>query len=176
MKLAVDTPVAPGRILAVETQDQSANLSGCPRSPWRAAGGLGPVTSDEPAVPSQHRCRLHDQEHLPETVAIEHLRQHAQHRTVPAIEGWTRHLPLQHQQLVTQGEYLCIATITARQQQTDTSHDETNNERQRPKHDRARYPWAAPDQPRRVSGTLTIVLTNNPEDLTALIGESVNLE
>ena len=98
-----------------------------------------PVTSDEPAVPSQHRCRLHDQEHLPETVAIEHLRQHPEHGAVPVIEGWTRHLPLQHQQLVTQRQDLRIATIAAGQQQPDTGHDETDNERQRPKQDRGPY-------------------------------------
>ena len=37
---AVDTPVAPHRILAVETQDQLAVLPRGRRTPWLAAGGL----------------------------------------------------------------------------------------------------------------------------------------
>ena len=45
-------------------------------------------------------------------------------------------LPLQHQQLVTQRQDLRIATIAAGQQQPDTGHDETDSERQRPRHDR----------------------------------------
>ena len=66
-------PVTPRRVLAVRPQNQYADL---PRGQWTsrlAAGGLGPVGSDESAVPGEHRGRLPDQEHLPETVTIGHL-------------------------------------------------------------------------------------------------------
>ena len=97
------------------------------------------MSGDKPAMPPQHRRRLHHQEHLPETVTIEHLRQHPKNRTVRVIERRARHLPLQHQNLVTQRQNLRIAAVAAGQQHTNASYDEANNERHRPKHDRGRY-------------------------------------
>ena len=47
----------------------------------------------------QHRRRLHDQEHLPETVTMEQLGKLAENRAVSVIEGRAGHLPLQSQQL-----------------------------------------------------------------------------
>ena len=131
----MDSPVAPRQVVAVQPQDQLADLPSGRRPARSAAGGLGPVAGDEPAMPPQHRRRLHDQEHLPETITIEHLGQHPEDRTVRVIEGRPRHLPLQHPQLVAQREDLRIATIAAGQQQTDTSQQQANDERHRPKHD-----------------------------------------
>ena len=62
--------------------------------------GLGAVAGDEPAVPPQDRRGLHDQDHLSETVTIEHLRQRSENGSVLVIEGRPRHLPLQHQELM----------------------------------------------------------------------------
>ena len=73
VELTVVAPVTPRRVLAVRPQNQYADL---PRGQWTsrlAAGGLGPVGGDESAVPGEHRGRLPDQEHLPETVTIGHL-------------------------------------------------------------------------------------------------------
>ncbi len=102
------------------------------------------MSGDEPAMPSQHRRRLHDQEHLSETVAVEHLGQHAENRSVRVVEDRSRYLALQDQQLVTQCENLGIAPVAAGEQQTDTSQYMANNERQRPKHDRGPYPRTTP--------------------------------
>ena len=49
----------------------------------RACGGrAGSVPGDEPAVPAQHRRWLRDDEHLLETVTIEHLGRHAENGSV----------------------------------------------------------------------------------------------
>ena len=87
-------------------------------------------------MPPQHGGRLHDQEHLPEAVTIEHLGKQPEDRTVRVIKGRPRRLPLQHQKLMAQRQDLGIATIAAGQQQPDTSQHTANNERHRPKHDR----------------------------------------
>ena len=79
-----------------------------------------------------------------ETVTIEHLGQHTKNGSVGVIEARSRRLPLQHQELVTQGEDLRIATVAAGQQQTDTRQHKANNERHRPKHDRRSYRRATP--------------------------------
>jgi hypothetical protein len=47
-----------------------------------------------------HRCRLNDEEQLPEAVPIEQLGPHTENGSVPVIEGRARPLPLQHAQLV----------------------------------------------------------------------------
>lgn len=90
-------------------------------------------------MPSQHRRRLHDQEHPLEPFTIEHLRQHPKNRPVHVIEDRSRYLTLQHQQLMTQRKNLGIAPVAAGEQQTDTSQHKTHNERHRPKHDRRPY-------------------------------------
>ena len=97
------------------------------------------MSGDEPAVPSQHGGRLHDHEDLSETVAIEHLGQHAKNGSVRVIEDRSRYLALQDQQLVTQRKNLRIAPVAAGEQQTDTSQYKANNERHGPKHDRGPY-------------------------------------
>ena len=133
-----------GPHLAVQPQHQLAELSGCRRPPGLAARGLGPTAGYAPAVPSQHGGGLHDHEDLSETVAIEHLGQHAKNGSVRVIEGPPRHLALQHQQLVMRREDLRIPPVAAGQQQTDTSQHKTNNERHGPKHDRGPYRRTAP--------------------------------
>ena len=97
------------------------------------------MSGDEAAVPSQHGGGLHDQKHMREAVAIEDLGQPSEDGSVRVIEGRLRYLALQHQNLVTQREDLGIATVAAGQQQTNTSHDEANNERHPPKHNCGRY-------------------------------------
>ena len=58
------------------------------------------MPGDEPAVPAQHRGRLHDEKHPAETVAIEDLGENGKDRAVGAVEGRARNLPLRHQLLV----------------------------------------------------------------------------
>ena len=152
-------PVSPRRILAVQPQDKLAELPPGPRPPRLAASGVGPMSGDEPAMPSQHRRWLHDQEHLSEAVTIEHLGQHAEDRAVRVIEGRLWHLALQHQKLVTQRENLGIATVAAGEQETNTSQHKANNERHGPKHDRDPTGSQPPDQHRRLSGTSPVAPT-----------------
>ena len=119
----------------VQPQHQLAELTGCRRPPGLAARGLGPTAGYEPAEPSQHGGGLHDQEHLPETVTIEHLGQHTEDGSVRVIKDRLWHLALQHQKLMTQSENLRIATVAAGQQQTNTSQHKANHEHG-PKHER----------------------------------------
>ena len=65
----------------------------------------------EPSVPSQHRRRLHDQEHPSEVFTIEHLGQHPENRAVSVIEDRLRHLALQHKKLVPQRQNLGTAPV-----------------------------------------------------------------
>ena len=103
---------------------------------------------------SQHRRWLHDQEHLSEAITIQHLGQHTENSSVRVIKGPPQHLPLQHQQLVTQNKNLRIAPVPAGQQQTNTSQHHANNQRHRPKHHRDPNGNQPPDQHRRIFGTL----------------------
>ncbi len=63
---------------------------------WR----LGRVSGDEAAVPADHSCGLHDEEHLAEPSAVEDAREHGEDGPVRLGEGGTLDLALQHEDLM----------------------------------------------------------------------------
>ena len=70
-EFAVDTPVAPGRVLGIETEDQSTKLGWCGWSTGSGLWWLGPVAGDEATVPAEHGGGLHDQHHIVEPGPVE---------------------------------------------------------------------------------------------------------
>jgi len=114
--LAVDTSVAPARVLDVEAQHQSTELRWCR---WPSGSGLwrlGPVPGDETAVPADHRRWSHDQHDLAESSTIESSREHCQDRPIRRGEPRTVNLALQDEDLVAKGENLCVTLVAGHQQ------------------------------------------------------------
>jgi len=96
------------------------------------------VAGDQTTMPAQRGGGLHDQQHLRQPAPIQCLGYHGQDRPVRLGEPGPSHLALQHQDLVAQGQDLCVATIAADQQQTEPSHHQTHEPRQRRQHGRDR--------------------------------------
>jgi hypothetical protein len=111
------------------------------------------VAGDETTMPAQHGGGLHDQQHLRQPAPIQCLGDHGQDRPVRLGEPGPSHLALQHQDLVAQGQDLCVATIAADQQRATTRRTNRGNDA----NTAATVPdrSTASDQQRRLLGTHT---------------------
>jgi len=119
--LAMDTSVAPVRVLGVKAQHQSTKL--CWRG-WPSGSGrwrFGPMSGDEASVPADHRRRSHDHYHVVEASSVERLREEGEHGPIARCELRTVDLAPQHQDLTAKGENLCVTLVPGHQQQTETS-------------------------------------------------------
>src|SRR5205823_15116249 len=95
-EFAVDTAVAPSRVLRSETDDRCACFGD---GRWPAGPlGIGPVLRDEPAMPTQDRVRS-DEEDRP-AVTAEHASERGEDRSVDGFEAGPGDLALQHRELV----------------------------------------------------------------------------
>ena len=108
-ELAVDPPVAPGRVLLRQPEDERRGSCGDGRS-TRPAMWVGPALGDEVTVPAQQGCRLDEEASL--APAREQSPQSGQHRPVGRLQRRTvdlasedRHLVAQHDDL--DGEIAC---------------------------------------------------------------------
>jgi hypothetical protein len=106
-QLAVDTPVAPARVVACHLQHQ------CPYGLHRAgpswsAARIHPAPSDQAGMPAQHRPRGHDQAQLAEVTAAQQPGQRGQDRPVGPRHFGRVHLALEHGDLVAQDEDLGV--------------------------------------------------------------------
>jgi len=95
----VDAPVAPGRVLTGQPDDEGGGTSRDLGSTGPAVW-VGPASSHEVPVPAQQRGRL--DEEPSETGPREGPRQPGEQRPVYRPQGWTVDLAAQHCHLVTQ--------------------------------------------------------------------------
>ena len=65
-------------------------------------------------MPADHSRGFHDEEHVGEASAVEHLWKHREDRPVGLGELRSVELALEHEQLVTQSEDLRVALIAGR--------------------------------------------------------------
>jgi hypothetical protein len=115
-ELTVDAPVAPRGVLCGKSHDQRSELKIDRRPPRLRGRRLGPPAGDEPAVPSDHGCRSHDQEHLAESASVEHAGEGGEDRAIRVGESGPVDLALQDQDLLAQSEDLRVTLITGREQ------------------------------------------------------------
>jgi len=112
-----------------EADREAADLHECW---WSAASGdarVGPVAGDEPAVPADHRLGLHDQHDLRQTRPYKRGGQDGEDRAVRVGEARPIELSLQHQDLMAQGEDLCVALVASREQPSEPTDQKVTERR-----------------------------------------------
>jgi len=123
-QFAVDAPVAPGGVLGGRPQDELSEFGVDGRPPRLGFGWLVPVAGDEPAVPSDHGCGLHDQENTAEPSPVEHIGEHREDRAVRVRELRTIDLALEYEDLVTQGKDFGVTAVAGREEPTEPGENE----------------------------------------------------
>ena len=112
-EFTVDASIAPGRVLAIETEYEESEFGG---GGWPSGSGcrwLGPVAGDEAAVPADHGCGFDDQHHAVEPATLEGTRQDGQDRAVGRREPRALDLALEHEDLMAKGQDLGVSLVTA---------------------------------------------------------------
>ena len=118
--------VAPGRVLAGQSDDQSPEFgvdgwpSGC------GGGWLGPVAGDESAVPSQHGLGANDQERGALAGTVHRRGENSEDRPVGVGELRSADLALQHEDLVAEGEDLGVAGIAGGEHPPESGQNEAS--------------------------------------------------
>ena len=80
----MDAPVAPGRVLPRETQDQLAGLDG---GGWSAGPvRVGPMLGDESSMPTQDRVRRDNSRDLPQHLPTQPVSTHSQPTSIVICE------------------------------------------------------------------------------------------
>jgi hypothetical protein len=114
-------PVAPGRVLLRQSEDERGSSLGDGRSTWPAVRA-GPVVGDEVPVPTQQGCRLNEE--VPETLAGE---QSCESRRTVHGRWMTSSVPTRwpHARSA-QFATACVVSVSAAHGITDRSQDPTN--------------------------------------------------
>ena len=121
VEFAVDAPVAPGRVLAIETEYESADLCWCGWSAGSRCRWLGPVAGDETAVPSDHGGGFDDQHHGCESGPVEGGREHGQDGPIGGCESGTVDLSLQHEDLMSKSKDFGVTLVAGHEEQAEAS-------------------------------------------------------
>ena len=135
-QLALDPPVAPGRVLPRHPDDQRLDRGTGGRSSWPAPAGVVPLAGDEVTVPAQDRGRG-DREDLRPPAAAHQPGQRRKPEPVgmippqPAAELAAQHLVLvaQHEQLGVLGQ---VRPDQHRQQAEQAPHQAVDKRQQHP--------------------------------------------
>ncbi len=120
-EFALDAPVALRRVLAIETEYESADLCWCGWSAGSRCRWLGPVAGDETAVPSDHGGGFDDQHHGCESGPVEGGREHRQDGPVGGCESGTVDLSLQHEDLMSKGQDFGVTLVAGHEEQAEAS-------------------------------------------------------
>ena len=128
-EFAVDSPVAPVRVLSVEAQHESAEFGRSWWPPCSSLWWLGPVAGDKASVPADHRGGFDDQHHAVETATVERTRKHRKDGPIGGCESGSLDLSLQHEDLMTKSQDLGVSLVTGHQQQPDTGNQESEKVR-----------------------------------------------
>ena len=133
-QLAMDAPVAPGRVLRREPQHQRADLRGDAR-PARPTTGIRPAPSDQVAVPTQQRGRGDEERRPPRP--RQQPRQRRQHHPVRGFQVNPGDLTPQDRDLMAQHENLdLVGAITPRNERQELQSEPDNPVPERHDHGR----------------------------------------
>jgi hypothetical protein len=117
-EFAVDASVSPGRVLAGQAQDESADRADGARArapPRRAGRGMAPL--DQIAVPAQQRVRACQQQELAQLAHREVVEQSREHHAIGLGERGLADLALQDDELVPQRQDLDVLLLIAHGQE-----------------------------------------------------------
>jgi hypothetical protein len=88
------------------------------------------MAGHEASVPADHGGGLDDQHHVSHPARAERTRQYGQECPVGWDESWSLGLPLEDEDLMAEGQDLCVTVVTGYKEQSETRDQETRHLRQ----------------------------------------------
>ena len=125
-QLTVDSPVAPGGVLACDPDDHASEFG----VDWWSASGrcwwLCPVTADSPSVPVQDGFWFDDQKRSVPTGTCDRGMEERKDRSIGIGESWSADLTLENEHLVAEGEDFCVARVACGQYPSESAENEAH--------------------------------------------------
>ena len=146
----MDAPVSPVRVLVREANGECSELGvdGWSASLWR--GCLCPVPADSLSMPSEHGVWFDDQKRVMSTCPSHCRPEKGEDSAVDVSELWSVDLALQDQELMSEGEDLCVTGVAGGEYPSEPVDNKANQSRKQG-HERRRLPASAIPETRGIT-------------------------